>query len=83
MKEDKDLLDIESRMVILYEARGLGFLEEDTRHEVKYLEHKRRIFLENKENKEDEWRMKSRLLWLARGTRIQNISIIFPIIGNP
>ena len=82
MKEDKDLLDIVSRMVILYEARGLGFLEEDTRHEVKYLENKRRTFLENKENKEDEWRMKSRVLWLARGTRIENISIIFPIIGN-
>ena len=83
MKEEKDLLDIESRMVILYEARGLGFLEEDTRHEVKYLENKRRFFLENKENKEDEWRMKSRVLWLARGMRIKNISIILSIIRNP
>ena len=79
MKEDKALLAIESRMVILEEAKGLGFLEEDTRHEVKDLEQKRRKSLENKE---DEWRMKSRVLWLARGARIKNIYIIFPIIEN-
>jgi hypothetical protein len=56
---------VEEALEVLYNSDGFGYLNEDHRNlEVKLLEDKKRnILLE----KEKEWRLKSRALWLQAG----------------
>jgi hypothetical protein len=64
MKDDRVLREVEEALEVLYNSEGFGYLSEEHKIEVKSLEDKRRIILLEKEK---EWRLKSRALWLQVG----------------
>jgi hypothetical protein len=61
MKYDRILIEVEEALEVLYNSQGFGNLSEEHKIEVKSLEDKRRFILLEKEK---EWRLKSRELWL-------------------
>eukprot|EP01018_Ginkgo_biloba_P010531 Gb_16175 [translate_table: standard] len=64
IKEAKELLEVESKLEVLYESEGDGYLLEETKAEVTALEQRKRKLLAEKEA---TWRLKSRALWLSKG----------------
>jgi hypothetical protein len=63
-KDERLLKEVEAGLETLYNSEGFGYLTETQKLEVKQLEEKKRnILLE----KEKEWRLKSRAIWLQAG----------------
>jgi hypothetical protein len=63
-KDDRLLKEVEEGLETLYNSEGFGYLTKTHKLEAKQLEEKKRnILLE----KEKEWRLKSRAIWLQAG----------------
>jgi hypothetical protein len=64
LKEDKEVIDIDSKLAELHDGEGQGFLNQETKEQLFGLEKRRRAILAEREA---QWRLKSRALWLACG----------------
>jgi hypothetical protein len=60
-KDERLLVEIEDQLECCYNREGHGFLTNEQKNEIKLLEDKRRKILMDKEK---EWRIKSRAIWL-------------------
>jgi hypothetical protein len=63
-KDDRELSDIDSKLAELQDGAGQGFYSQEAKEHLFGLEKRRRAILEEREA---QWRLKSRALWLACG----------------
>jgi hypothetical protein len=63
-RDMQDLIDIEATLQVIYDSEGGGFVSTTSKEELRELEGRRRKLLEEREA---EWRLKSRAIWLEKG----------------
>jgi hypothetical protein len=63
-KEDKEVIDIETKLAELFDGNGQGFINQEAKEQLYGLETRCRSILEERKV---QWRLKIRALWLAYG----------------
>jgi hypothetical protein len=79
LKEDKEVLDIEAKLAELFDGDGQGFINQEAKEQLYGLETRRRVILAEREA---QWRLKSRALWLACGDENTNFFKPMPEEGK-